>query len=412
MAGRVRLVAAWFCLLNAWFAMPARAQSRFGERDLSVRGEHAVQRTVSQDDGFELFVPDNPSGELTILYLDERASRSAFEGLALHLATHGAQVALARQAPSRSAIVALSQERGFLSPRVLVLAVGKVSKAALDNLPHGMWVDAVLLDPEGDETGDVVRAPADHVELLLLSSAPGSCSRREPAWLGSATSFYGLVRLQLAHERLCEGQVPPLARKLLTGVLAYGERFDAVSDTKQRWSTAYPQDLAIDREPSSAERVPQFNLSAIVFGDYAHQPNGWQPGLGIGFRPELLFGRSSNRSWGYGPFLQVSRSSNASGVLLGGGGTLLVPLWVREGFFESVVLAPSLGFYAQKLQGFEPGLSSSVFFGYRTFNPISSFDFTLGMTLGGHWGLGASHERSLSLGLQLDLTLIVAAFAG
>lgn len=58
------------------------------------------------------------------------------------------------------------------------------------------------------------------------------------------------------------------------------------------------------------------------------------------------------------------------------------------------------------------GVSSSLFFGHRTFNPISSFDFTLGMALGGHWGLGASHERSVSVGLQLDLTLIVAAFAG
>jgi hypothetical protein len=95
--------------------------------------------------------------------------------------------------------------------------------------------------------------------------------------------------------------------------------------------------------------------------------------------------------WGAGGYLQVSRSSNASGVLLGAGGTVLLPLWQREGqLFRAVALAPSLGGYVQKLDGFEPGATASLFFGYRTFNPISSFDMALGVRASFNWGFGAS----------------------
>lgn len=389
----------------------ASARQPSKDYDPAAPGPYEVTRSVSADQRFDLLRPTDSQRDVVVIYLDARADRRAYEELARHLASYRFDVALARGAPDAAALEAL---RAQLEPsRVNFVAVGTVATLAL-TLPERLsWADPVLVDPEASDARGS-EFPGVRRGLLTLRSAPGVCQRAADALLAGLPERFDTVRIDFKSRGLCAGSLPVEARRLLTAWLVDGARFEYLHADTVSYVEAFPDELRITRETLRASSpVPQFNLSALLFVDFQRRGSGWELGPGYGFRPELIFGRRSDRMWGGGGYLQVSRSGSASGVLLGLGGTLLVPLWLKEeGLFRSVALAPSLGGYVQKLDGFEPGATAAVLFGYRTFNSISSFDMALGVRASANWGFGASRERSFTLGLQMDLTLLVAAFAG
>jgi hypothetical protein len=389
----------------------AAAREPAKDYDPAAAGPYEIERSVSADQRFDLIRPRKSQRDVLVIYLDARADRRAYDELAEHLASYQLDVALARGSPDASALAALRSQLEV--NRMNFLAVGAVATPALELPERLSWADPVLVDPEASDARGAA-FPGIRRSVLILRSARGACERMADELLASLPERFDVVRIDFKKRGQCGGSLPIETRRLLTAWFVDGARFEYLYADTASYVEAFPDALAIVREPlMTSSQVPQFNVSTLLLADFQRQSSRWQPGFAYGLRPELIFGRRSDRMWGAGGYLQVSRSSSASGVLLGAGGTLLVPLWQREGqLFRAVALAPSLGGYLQKLDGFEPGATASLFFGYRTFNPISSFDMALGVRASVNWGFGASRERSFALGLQMDLTLLIAAFAG
>lgn len=165
--------------------------------------------------------------------------------------------------------------------------------------------------------------------------------------------------------------------------------------------------LAAGEAPAAPEpqAVTHFNVSAIALGVGAHDARGWSGGGQVGLRPELIFGRSTRESLGFGPFLEATAHLASRGVegLFGGGLSLQVPL----GRANAVV--PSVGGYATWCEelGVQPGVSAGVFLGARQFNAATRWDGSWGLRLDARYGLGSAREIFLSLGVQVDLSLAV-----
>lgn len=162
--------------------------------------------------------------------------------------------------------------------------------------------------------------------------------------------------------------------------------------------------------PVAPHHVPQaattqFNISLVVGGTMAMRDNPDRDlHLSYGLRPEVIFGRSSQRDLGVGPFVELLRIASAD-FTTGIGGTLVIPVG------RSRALAPSLGVYYQDSDVAEPGVSAGLAYGFRQFNSVTSFDGTFGLRLDGRYGFGDHRQRSITLSLQADLTLAVAIAA-
>jgi len=163
------------------------------------------------------------------------------------------------------------------------------------------------------------------------------------------------------------------------------------------------------REATRIDAVTGFNIS-VVLGVGGRDSSVSEPvAKGVAaLRPELIFGRTSTRALGLGPYLEAGWLAT-SNVALGGGLSVLVPLG-RE-----VALVPSLGAYGHRRDGaWKGGASVGLFFGNRVLNDISAFDAASGLRLEARGDFASDGERALVLAYQLDLTLIAAVvgFAG
>jgi hypothetical protein len=389
-------------------ALPAQAIAE----DPGRAGPAQVQRSLPSEQHFQLFLPVHPAPtRLVAIFLDARAERAAYEALAELLASHGCAVALWRGTEPRAEE---ASELGALAERLQIdeiglVAVGLASGRALDLLPGA--VRPLLIDPADDDASrELSRSPHESLPLLLLRSEAGPCRRSANALTSDLYDKYSVLRIELQGDSLCHGHLSLLARRLITDWVAYYS--DVQSQRAQRWLQEDSARVEASREERNApSSVAQFNLSLELLLDGRVENSEWSAGIGGGFRPEIVFGRRSARSWGAGGYLEVSATSD-TGVAFGAGTTLLVPLWQRpQQFLSAVVLAPSLGGYLKNLDGFEPGASASLFFGYRAFNSLTSFDGALGLRIEGQWGLGPSRERALILGAQMDLMDLVATGA-
>lgn len=151
---------------------------------------------------------------------------------------------------------------------------------------------------------------------------------------------------------------------------------------------------------------PQWNASLLtgVCGVGTHK-SWWQDTCWYnGVRGDVLFGRSRYSDIGVGPYASLSTAS-FDDLRLDGGATLLLPV---TSYFP---VGLSLGGYAQKnALGWEPGVSSWLFVGSRSYNFHSSYIMAGGLLVGAQYGLGDTHQTTFVIAAQIDALALALPF--
>jgi hypothetical protein len=122
----------------------------------------------------------------------------------------------------------------------------------------------------------------------------------------------------------------------------------------------------------------------------------------MGLRGDVLFGRSKNSDFGFGPYAEVLTHAFDE-IQLGGGVSVLLPV---IDYLPIVVSAGAYGRRGDDDFGLEPGLTGQVFWGSRSFNYHANYVMTGGFIGQMRYGLGASRETSIVVGAQLDLVVL------
>jgi hypothetical protein len=128
----------------------------------------------------------------------------------------------------------------------------------------------------------------------------------------------------------------------------------------------------------------------------------WQKTLWCnGVTADLLLLRERNRDFGLGPYVEVA-SAGFFDVRFGGGITLLVPV------SENYPLLFSLGAYDHALA--RPALGGTLFWGARSYNFDSPYNYTLGLFASAQRDLSDDRTSLVSVGLEIDGFFFAAPF--
>ena len=161
--------------------------------------------------------------------------------------------------------------------------------------------------------------------------------------------------------------------------------------------------IALQLAAPNARADPQTTVGITIGpAGRAFQHNFWdQTVLHLGARGDVLFGRSNVSSFGFGPYAEVATHAFDE-LQFGGGGTALLP--IIDGF----PLVASVGPYGRftPTAGIEPGIASSLFWGFRSFNHHGRYNMAGGLLAQFRYGLGASGETSIVIGAQLDVVAL------
>ncbi len=122
----------------------------------------------------------------------------------------------------------------------------------------------------------------------------------------------------------------------------------------------------------------------------------------VGARGDVLFGRSSQREAGAGPYGEILTAWDDLSV--GAGGSLLIPV------HEYLPLVGSLGGYGRRFEGWEPGVTAQLFWGSRSFNYHGWYGMAVGLSLQGRVGLREAGERTVVVALQVDGQVLALPF--
>jgi hypothetical protein len=112
-----------------------------------------------------------------------------------------------------------------------------------------------------------------------------------------------------------------------------------------------------------------------------------------GLTADLLFLRERNHDVGLGPYVEVS-TSGFWDARFGGGATVLLPV------SENFPLLVSLGVYDHALE--QVALGGSVFWGLRSYNFDSAYNYSVGLYANAQRDLGGERGSVVSVGLELD----------
>ncbi len=126
----------------------------------------------------------------------------------------------------------------------------------------------------------------------------------------------------------------------------------------------------------------------------------------LGVRGDVLFGRSSTRDFGIGPYAEVLTHA-FNEIQFGGGVSGLIPV------LDPFPLVLSVGAYGRKGDdafSLEPGLTSALFFGSRSYNFHANYVMSVGLLAQMRYGLGPSKETSIVVGAQLDAMALALPF--
>ena len=148
----------------------------------------------------------------------------------------------------------------------------------------------------------------------------------------------------------------------------------------------------------TAMAEPQANVGVTAgMAGRGTQGDWWgHSGFHLGARGDVLFGRSGNEDFGWGPFAEAMTSFDD--VSVGGGLSGLLPV---HSYLPIVLCA---GGYAWNGPGggWEPGASGQLFWGSRSYNFHGSYVLAAGLSLQGRYGLGDSEERTIIIAAHLD----------
>jgi hypothetical protein len=153
--------------------------------------------------------------------------------------------------------------------------------------------------------------------------------------------------------------------------------------------------------PANAEPQAHVAVRSAVCGR-GNDGRLWQKTLWCNsLTADLLLLRERNRDLGLGPYLELA-SAGFFDVRFGGGLTLLVPV------SENYPLLFSLGAYDHALA--RPALGGTVFWGARSYNFDSAYNYALGLFAGVQRDLGGDRTSLVSVGLEVDGFFLAAPF--
>jgi hypothetical protein len=157
------------------------------------------------------------------------------------------------------------------------------------------------------------------------------------------------------------------------------------------WAVAAGLLGLLTTRPVGAE--PQGNVAATVGATLREGVD--EVRVHLGGRGDVLFGRSSHRDFGVGPYAEVMTAWDDLSV--GGGGSLLIPV------HEYLPIVGSVGGYGRRFDGgWEPGLTAQVFWGSRSFNYHGWYGMTVGLSVQARVGVGEDGERGMVVALHMD----------
>jgi hypothetical protein len=159
-----------------------------------------------------------------------------------------------------------------------------------------------------------------------------------------------------------------------------------------------------------AHAEPQISTSLTLGGGVldlrADSPRKPRAAFHLGAWADLMFGRSSIRDMGFGPYLQVDTAAFDT-MNLGGGVSWLLP-------FGNLGLVTSAGMVAHLERGdVQPAAAGTLFFGSKSYNYHSTYALTGGLFIQGRYGLGGpagAREASVVGGLQVDFVVLALPF--
>jgi hypothetical protein len=164
----------------------------------------------------------------------------------------------------------------------------------------------------------------------------------------------------------------------------------------------------------SARADPQgtFGLTIGVAGAGVDRRIWKSTAFHLGLRGDVLFGRSSNQSFGLGPYAELL-TNGFDEIQFGGGVSGLLPI------IDTFPLVLSAGGYGRAAAasaflesqtpgpfGVEGGLAGSLFWGSRSYNFHSSYVMTAGLLTELRYGLGPSRETSILVSAQIDFAIL------
>ena len=173
--------------------------------------------------------------------------------------------------------------------------------------------------------------------------------------------------------------------------------------------------VAAHAAPAQAEPQATVGLTLGVAGAGLDRAIWQSTAFHLGIHGDVLFGRSSNASFGIGPYAEVL-TNGFDEIQFGGGISGLLPVLDT---FPIVVSAGAYGRQGSRgagLQpvmesyGLEPGLAGELFFGSRSYNFHAPYVMTAGLIAQMRYGLGASRETSIVLGAQVDFAILSLPF--
>lgn len=115
---------------------------------------------------------------------------------------------------------------------------------------------------------------------------------------------------------------------------------------------------------------------------------------------DLLFFRESNHGVGFGPYVELG-TAGFWDARFGGGGSLLLPV------HDVLPLVVSFGLYDHELRA--ASLGATVFWGARSYNFSSTYNWALGIYASGFRDL-EGRDTLLSIGLEIDGFFVAAPF--
>lgn len=152
---------------------------------------------------------------------------------------------------------------------------------------------------------------------------------------------------------------------------------------------------------SEATAHPQISVSTtqgLALTDF-RADNGPRLAYHLGGKFEALFLRDKPRDMAFGFYADVATEAFDT-FEVGGGLSWLVPTQATAFVFSAGGLARTSSF------GWEPGLSTTIFWGSKSFNFHSVYCVGAGLFAQGRYGLGDGHQADAIAGVQIDLAYL------
>ncbi len=151
---------------------------------------------------------------------------------------------------------------------------------------------------------------------------------------------------------------------------------------------------------ASAHADPQWNTAVVPAVAWVRSGGQSSRPFYLGGQADVMFGRTSNASWGVGPMARIG-SYRFSDLQLQLGASVLLPV------HDYLPLVLSGGLYSQRDGDLRTGGFASLYWGTRSFNYHGSYVMTGGLVLEARQTAGDGGEKTVLVGANIDLQAVL-----